>query len=53
MLNELWEVCYFLFFIFFGLAVREIHSYENCCVGRLRQLCEVIFRECKRERGAD
>lgn len=30
-----------------------VQSDENCCVGRLRQLCEVIFRECKRERGAD
>ena len=28
-------------------------SDEDCGVGRLRQLCEVIFRECKRERGAD
>lgn len=33
-----------------GLGVQ---SDENCCVGRLRQLCEVIFQECERERGAD
>lgn len=28
-------------------------SDENSCVGRLRQLREVIFQECKQERGAD
>ena len=42
---------------FFFFQSREggggVQSDENCCVGRLRQLCEVIFRECKRERGAD
>ena len=30
-----------------------VQSDEDCWGGRLRQRCEVIFRECKRERGAD
>lgn len=41
-----------LFFIFI-LSVGGVRSDENSCVGRLRQLREVIFQECKQERGAD
>lgn len=41
------------FFSFFYFEYGGVQSDENCCAGRLRQLCEVIFRECKRERGAD
>lgn len=46
--------CVAFFYIYFersgGVGVR---SDENSCVGRLRQLREVIFQECKQERGAD
>lgn len=51
MLNELWEVCCFFFYICFECW--GVRSDENSCVGRLRQLREVIFQECKQERGAD
>lgn len=40
----------FIFILSVGGGVR---SDENSCVGRLRQLREVIFQECKQERGAD
>lgn len=55
MLNELWEVCcFFYIYIYFDCGGGGgVGSDENSCVGRLRQLREVIFQECKQERGAD
>lgn len=44
--------CVAFFYIYFE-RLGGVRSDENSCVGRLRQLREVIFQECKQERGAD